>query len=487
VTADADDGGARAGDRGRADGAGAQSGDSDPTPVAALPRHGGELLVVRRARAERWNAVRATPDPGEDPAAAARRAVADAVGIGDATAVRAGDPVAVGGTGGRGDGRTVRPVLLESPTRAVDPAAGIAAAEWLSPPALLDRATPPGLWRAYRAVGPTPATVAADREHGAAWLSVRALGALRDAAAAATRDGDGIGAVAAVARDLRDARPAMAAPANRVNRVMSRAARTPAAVRDRAVEAVEAALAADEGAAARAAGLLDDAGPGPVVTLSRSGTVRRALEAAGRPVVVGVSRPGGEGRATAAALAAAGLDVTLVPDAALPGRVAGAAAALVGADAVEPDGAVVNKVGTRPLALAADRAGVPLYVAAARDKVAPGDGGDGSGGGGGDGDGNDRRTEEAGSAADAADGGDVDGDGGPDWPPEGAPDGVTVEGAPFERTPAALVTGVATEAGLLDPDGVRAVAAEHREHAAWDRNWSGDGETGAGEAGDRRG
>jgi translation initiation factor 2B subunit (eIF-2B alpha/beta/delta family) len=45
---------------------------------------------------------------------------------------------------------------------------------------------------------------------------------------------------------------------------------------------------------------------------------------------------------------------------------------LVGADAVYGDGSVVHKVGTRPLTLAALRAGVPVIVVAGRSKSVPG-------------------------------------------------------------------------------------------------------------------
>jgi translation initiation factor 2B subunit (eIF-2B alpha/beta/delta family) len=134
----------------------------------------------------------------------------------------------------------------------------------------------------------------------------------------------------------------------------------------------------------------------------------------------------------AESLAAAGHDVTLTSDAALPGRLADVDAVLVGADAVLADGAVVNKVGTYPLALAARRADVPCLAVCARDKV-------GAGG----------------------------------WDPGTAPaiyDGdaaLAVENPLFERTPADLCT-VVTEGGPLDDAALQRVAAENRALGDWD-------------------
>jgi translation initiation factor 2B subunit (eIF-2B alpha/beta/delta family) len=45
---------------------------------------------------------------------------------------------------------------------------------------------------------------------------------------------------------------------------------------------------------------------------------------------------------------------------------------------------------------------------------------------------------------------------------------VAVANPIFDRTPADLVTEVITERGVLDADGVRAVAADHRADARWD-------------------
>lgn len=112
-----------------------------------------------------------------------------------------------------------------------------------------------------------------------------------------------------------------------------------------------------------------------VVTLSRSESVLRALASvrrARRPVHVTVleSLPGGEGRRLARELRAVGVDAHVVPDRQGPEVVRSADLLLFGADAVLPDGAVVHKVGTRPLAISARRARVPVIVVAGSSKFA---------------------------------------------------------------------------------------------------------------------
>ncbi|WP_313693405.1 NUDIX domain-containing protein [Halorarum halobium] len=405
--------------------------------VTAFLRNRGEVLLVRRGDAVgtyrgQWGGVSGyVEDDTDDPLADACREVEEEVGVeGSAlTLVRAGDPVAVDDAEGT---FTVHPFLFECATREVTKNEELAAHEWVPATAMLGRETVPKLWAAYRAVGPTLETVRDDDTHGSSDVSVRALEALRDEAAVA----ESWDAVADAARALRDARPGMAALSNRVNRVVAGAERTPAAVRDRAIAAVEAAVNADEAAATEAATLLD----GAVLTLSRSGTVAAALADHDERVFVAESRPGGEGRDVAAELAAADREVTLLPNAAVPAVLAEDVvdAALVGADTVFPDGDVANKVGTRGLALAAAREGVPCYAVTARDKISGTD------------------SFHPGSA-----GFDV-------------PAGVESFAPLFDRTPSNLVT-VVTEDGPLDVDAVAAVAEEHRALAGWDEEtWDDD-------------
>jgi ribose 1,5-bisphosphate isomerase len=83
------------------------------------------------------------------------------------------------------------------------------------------------------------------------------------------------------------------------------------------------------------------------------------------------SLPGGEGRTFARELRRAGLRARTVTDTEGRRLVGATDLVLIGADTVSSDGSVVHKVGTRPLALAARRAGVPVIVVAGRSKNAP--------------------------------------------------------------------------------------------------------------------
>lgn len=398
--------------------------------VAVFLRHEGRVLLVRRATPPhegRWDAVSDAARGSSGATLALAREAAAGATAGEATLDCAGESFAVAGTD---RSLTVHPYLFVAEAR--DPGEGDDRdREWVHPPAIRARETVPWLAEAYDRVAPDLATVRADRDHGSAWVAARALEVLRDRAATADEWSD----VAGLARDLRDARPAMAVVANRVNRAMA-GTETPADVRRAAAAELDDAAAATGAAASAAAARLS----GPVATCSRSGTVLAALDEAGVPVVVGESRLGREGVVTAESL---GDRATLVSDAVLPGALAGLAgrptaeSVLLGADAVLPDGSVVNRTGSYPLALAAADAGRPVRVVAARDKV---------------------RADDAFDADETE-------------PPSALYDGaapVATATPLFERVPARLVDAVVTEDGALAPDDVARVAADHREAAAWD-------------------
>jgi translation initiation factor 2B subunit (eIF-2B alpha/beta/delta family) len=132
------------------------------------------------------------------------------------------------------------------------------------------------------------------------------------------------------------------------------------------------------------------------------------------------SRPALEGRRLAARLAAQGVPVTCYSDAAIGAALASAHAVVVGADAIGPEW-LINKAGTRMLAAAAHHQGIPVYVAATRDKfvgraVAT------------------RLTLREGSPAEI-------------W--ETPPSGVEARNPYFETIPLDLVSLVISDAGLL--------------------------------------
>jgi len=83
------------------------------------------------------------------------------------------------------------------------------------------------------------------------------------------------------------------------------------------------------------------------------------------------TRPKFQGLITVKALAEAGLDVTLIPDSAVRLVMKKLDKVIVGADTVAANGAVVNKIGTSQIALAAKEANVDFYVAAETYKFSP--------------------------------------------------------------------------------------------------------------------
>ena len=108
-----------------------------------------------------------------------------------------------------------------------------------------------------------------------------------------------------------------------------------------------------------------------VLTHSASDSVARALDRIrGRVahVYCTVSLPGGEGRVFARALEREGFDTTVIADAAIADACEEADVALVGSDAITPDG-VVNKMGTTLVALAARAAGIGCYAIACGSKM----------------------------------------------------------------------------------------------------------------------
>jgi translation initiation factor 2B subunit (eIF-2B alpha/beta/delta family) len=278
-----------------------------------------------------------------------------------------------------------------------------------------------------------------DRERGSEALASEALEALATHLEEAPADDVGELRVSAetFARELAEARPAMrvlpstiAAAWRRVNAAVSQTAPREdlrqdgaEAVRGLALEASD----AREEAAATAHDVLGDARR--VVTLSRSSTIREALDGLEAEVVVLASEPGGEGRTIAAELREDGVDARLAPDAQAAGVVEEADALLVGADGITRNGGVVNKVGTRTAAVAAREQDVPVWVACSTWKAAPGPLPD----------------------AEAR------------WDPEAVP-GVDVP--LFETVPAELVSVLATERGPLQPREAADVACRRAKDMA---------------------
>ncbi len=177
-----------------------------------------------------------------------------------------------------------------------------------------------------------------------------------------------------------------------------------------------------------------------VVTTSFSDNVLATLQLAHEKglvarVFVLEARPLLEGRFLVVALQEAGIPASLAPDALGPSLVAQANEVLVGADSVLRDGAVVNKIGSYGLALAARDHGKPFHVACETLKF-------------------DARHDAA------------------SWPGsrpmspkevwENPPERIDVVNRYFELVPASLVTAIVTERGSYAPDLVKTLLAQAR-------------------------
>ncbi len=412
--------------------------------VTVFLRHESDVLLLRRSEAVgsyagRWGVVAGHAE-GE-PDRAAREEIAEETGldpVDDVNFVRAGESVPV--EDAALDTRwIVHPSLFDAATRAVRPTEETETVEWVPPTEILRRETVPELWTSYDRVRPRVDTVSADREHGSAYLSIRALEVLRDEAALAVegrRDADW-DSFRDLAGRLVEARASMPVVTIRVDRAMSATTdeQRAHALEEAATTGIERALRADAEAAATAAAQLRGA---RIATLSRSGTVMATIEQADPvAVLVAESRPGGEGATVAGSLASStDASVTLTTDAAFTDLLADWEALVVGADAILADGRLVNKVGTRGAVLTAAHDGVDVTVVAASDKITP------------------RRDvdpdEQSGEAL-------------------GATTGVETANPTFGETPLDIVDRIVTERGILDPDDISRIAADHRERSAWRR------------------
>lgn len=228
------------------------------------------------------------------------------------------------------------------------------------------------------------------------------------------------------------AQPRMAVLANLANRVAHEALNareTLSAAAASAASFIQQVDSAISSATDRAASLIK--ADSVVLTHSRSSTVLAAFKKAraeGRSfgVIATESRPAFEGRRLAASLAELGISVVFVADAAATLELSRADFVLVGADAITPQ-FLVNKIGTRMIALAAREMNRPVYALADMSKLVNMDLFSGA---------EDDRRDPAELWADP-------------------PSGVAIMNCYFEPTPIELFTRVITEEGLLDAGEVR--------------------------------
>jgi methylthioribose-1-phosphate isomerase len=281
-------------------------------------------------------------------------------------------------------------------------------------------------------MGATPATesvetileaIAADKSDGATSLALRGLDALEALSAELPAERDpALTRIAQLAERLDRLRPSMAAIGVQAvlalarTRSLTTQGLAPQAALRQAIRVERETLGQANLTIANLA--VKELGAGGVfVTCSWSVTAARCLVAIEpERIRIGEGHRMGDGLKAAKWLAARGLEVEVLPDAALPGAVEGARAVLVGADQVLIDGSVVNRCSTFSMALAARHFEVPFFVACQRIKL----GGKPS-----------AQIEEAPGLFGVL------------------PEGVSSRVPLFDLTPAGLVDGVLTESGAL--------------------------------------
>lgn len=181
--------------------------------------------------------------------------------------------------------------------------------------------------------------------------------------------------VRALGKALIDAQPSMASMVNLVNHLFEaiEALEDPHVIKEQGIAAVQKFLdnlvTGVERITAHALPLLK--GTKKVMTHSYSSTIIGVLGHAQRiEVICPESRPLLEGLTTAKELSEKGIKVWIVVDSAAPSLIGECDLVIVGADSIIPEG-VINKIGTYALALAAREKEVPFYVLAGTEKFLP--------------------------------------------------------------------------------------------------------------------
>ena len=251
--------------------------------------------------------------------------------------------------------------------------------------------------------------IASDNRSGAAEILRRAAALYSQLDSASTQQ-----TIDSLSVELARAQPRMSPLIRMANEVMKSSP-------DAAAHFVENAARGAYSVASQAASLIDEGAR--VLTHSRSSTVLEAFVQARRAgknfsIVVTESRPMFEGRTLAEELVRHGVRVTVIIDAAAALAIEDVDLVLVGADAITPV-SVINKVGTRMIALAAREKGIRMFSVCdtskfiREDRLAP---------------------EHEHPAAEL-------------WPD--APAEINVSNKYFESTPLAWFTGIVTEHGFL--------------------------------------
>jgi translation initiation factor 2B subunit (eIF-2B alpha/beta/delta family)/ADP-ribose pyrophosphatase YjhB (NUDIX family) len=415
--------------------------------VTAFVESQNEILLLKRAKnaatySGKWSAISGYPRPGEALLDAAYREIEEEIGLGrpELTFLAEGEKLPVY------DDQSetlwiVKPFRFSTRTKSVRLAPENETFQWSTEESLLKLETVSKLIDAYhrtRLLALEDAyseakdftrQITDDYEHGAAWLASEALTAMKviSMRVEAESPSEFVLKLTHAGKMLMSARPAIAAIRNLlgqflfalhkksneldVNALRPWAASYTLELQSRSRDAMKT-------AATIAARLI--APSSRVLTHSYSSTVKEALLTCSREGrlaggYVTESMPLGEGRRLAKELRDLGVELRVIPDSAASAIVNQCALVLVGADSIQADGTLINKVGTIQLALAAKRYGISFYSIAETTKFALNSLAEGE-----------IRTENF-------------------------RDATTGDVPLFDVTPADCVTGFVTEAGVMQP------------------------------------
>ena len=281
-----------------------------------------------------------------------------------------------------------------------------------------------------------------DKTHGASELARQAVALLKSAAeqSQANSTRQFLLEQKEIGQKLMSTRPAMAPLSNIVGRLLSTLAAEAEgldldSVKRLTLSRADAIIQDSLQAVARIAYLGSEliAPRDSIMTHSYSSTVVAVLKDAFNKhrnieVIVTRSGPGRTGERIAQELGTLGVPVTFIDDTAAGLYIPSANKVVVGADRICTDGGVVNGIGTYALALAAQKAGIPLYVFCETLKF-------------------DSRLNSHEVDLEEKEVSEV-------VAPGSLPKGVSVKNPYFDITPLELVKGVVTERGFLTPEEV---------------------------------
>jgi ribose 1,5-bisphosphate isomerase len=425
--------------------------------VAAFLEHEGKILILKRSthpvsRRARWTVLWSYLR--HEPFRQALQAIKEETGLAesDVSLVRAGDPMEV-------DHRRagVKWILYPFLFRVRDPRKIVSSEpgeqrKWVTRDGFRRARPQPWLVEALQKLTSPPEgkeppepvrklvhRIAMDRVHGASYLTEQALRAfeiLAGASAASGRD-EFLAEFRGTVIELAFCRTGISSIANAVSRLATHWTKalkkntSPAEMRRQLVSlsrGYQDRLEESRLNAAREAALRVEA-DSTLLTMSLSSSFLAFAEALPQKrinVIVAESRPQMEGRETARVLAKMGIPVTLITDAEIGHFAWFADSVLVGADSILPDGSVVNKIGTRLMALAARDAGIPFIVISDTWKI-----------------------HICGSFAPE--------EKGPSEVMKNPPEGVRVRNIYFDVTPPELVSRFVTEKGTFTAAGIRRI------------------------------